>query len=516
MITVEQILGIPRLMLELRVGGNLQAPVRWAAVSELLDPTAYLTGGEILLTTGINAPRDRAAWDTYVGRLAGRGVVALGFAVELFHPDVPEDLLAAAEQARLPVFAVPEATPFLDIIKAVANEQVAQERSAAESMLATQRALTKAATEPDGRAGVIRRLASLIADSQVAIFGPDGEPVLRTDDGGMDAAAVAGLIRRIRPARMRGSVSDSGPAGSTVIHPLGLRSIPHSYLAVVSPHPLDGAARGAITTSVALLSLHTERLTEQALIHRKIRAGALALALNGDLRSCNALISIAGETRWRSAAQRVRVLRAGGTPEQLEEASRLLEGLIRQPRRRLLMGAVEPAGEGTAFLQLLVEDSPARIEQVVGLLQTCGAQTGVGGRKPFAEAGASDVEAREALARAGGSVHTVHWDTLVSAGIARLLPEDTARAYAAELLGPLQAADSPAARLLQTLQAFLAHNGNRRRTAEELDIHRNTLIQRLGLIEQCLGRSLEEPQLRADLWIALRILQGLGHSGGHS
>jgi purine catabolism regulator len=255
---------------------------------------------------------------------------------------------------------------------------------------------------------------------------------------------------------------------------------------------------------VALLSLHSERLTEQVMTRRKIRAGALALALNGELRSCNALVAIAGEPRWRSASQRVRVLRAGGTREQLEEASRRLEGLLQQ-RRRLLIGAVEPAEDGTVYLQLLVEDTPARLQQVLAVLQSCGVSAGVGGAKPFAEAGTSDAEAEEALARTGGSAHTVYWDSLVSSGIAQLLPEATAQAYAAALLAPLRAADSPGERLLATLQAFLSHNGNRRRTAEDLGIHRNTLIQRLALIEQCLGRSLEEPQLRADLWIALRI-----------
>ncbi|NKX52693.1 PucR family transcriptional regulator, partial [Arthrobacter deserti] len=320
----------------------------------------------------------------------------------------------AAGRAGLALFAVPEATPFLDIIKAVANAQVAQERAAAESMLATQRALTKAATEPDGT-GIIRRLAALIPGAWVGVLGVVGGLELESEPGASRerAAALAGLVRGIRPAGMRGSVSDSGPAGSTVIHPLGLRAAPHSYLAVVSPHPLDGAAGGAITTSVALLSLHSERLTEQALIRRKIRAGALALALNGELRSCNALVAIAGEVRWRSAGQKVRVLRAGGTPAQLEEAARRLEGLIQQAGRRLLIGAVEPAGTELAVLQLLVEDIPARIEQVAAVLHACGAHTGVGGRRPFAEAGASDVQAREALARAGGSARTVYWDALV-------------------------------------------------------------------------------------------------------
>src|SRR3954465_5675502 len=211
-ITVEQILAMPRLQLDARVVGNLQAQVRWVAVSELLDPSAYLTGGEILLTTGINAPQDGLDSSTYVRRLIERGVVALGFGVGLSHADIPAGLRAAAERAGLTLFAVPEATPFLDIIKAVANAKVAQERAAAESMLATQRALTKAATEPDG-SGIIRRLAALIPGAWVGVLGVDGE--LDLESGPAPAGArtdgLAGLVGRIRPAGMRGSISDSGP-----------------------------------------------------------------------------------------------------------------------------------------------------------------------------------------------------------------------------------------------------------------------------------------------------------------
>ena len=35
------------------------APVRWVHISELLDPTPWLSGGELLLTTGIQLDGER-------------------------------------------------------------------------------------------------------------------------------------------------------------------------------------------------------------------------------------------------------------------------------------------------------------------------------------------------------------------------------------------------------------------------------------------------------------------------
>ena len=42
------------LELELLAGDDAaDAPVRWVHISELLDPTPWLSGGELLLTTGM-------------------------------------------------------------------------------------------------------------------------------------------------------------------------------------------------------------------------------------------------------------------------------------------------------------------------------------------------------------------------------------------------------------------------------------------------------------------------------
>ncbi|MDQ6822701.1 MAG: PucR family transcriptional regulator ligand-binding domain-containing protein, partial [Actinomycetota bacterium] len=42
------------LELRLHAGeGGLDLPVRWVHISELADPTPWLSGGELLLTTGL-------------------------------------------------------------------------------------------------------------------------------------------------------------------------------------------------------------------------------------------------------------------------------------------------------------------------------------------------------------------------------------------------------------------------------------------------------------------------------
>jgi purine catabolism regulator len=87
------------LKLTVRAGGDrLDVPVRWAHVSELADPVPYMEGGELLLITALKLDaEDPEAMRRYVRRLAGAGVVGLGFAVGVNYEEIPKALVDAAE-----------------------------------------------------------------------------------------------------------------------------------------------------------------------------------------------------------------------------------------------------------------------------------------------------------------------------------------------------------------------------------------------------------------------------------
>lgn len=75
-----------------------------------------------------------------------------------------------------------------------------------------------------------------------------------------------------------------------------------------------------------------------------------------------------------------------------------------------------------------------------------------------------------------------------------------------ETLGPLSESDSRSNHaLIETLECFFNCNGNLSETARTMHLHRNSLLYRLGRIEELLGRSLDDPELRLSLIIALKI-----------
>jgi PucR family transcriptional regulator, purine catabolism regulatory protein len=75
--------------LELAAGANGgDRPVRWVHISELEDPTPWLSGGELLLTTGI-ALTTPARQRRFVSLLSERGVAGLGLGVGFDHKKLP-------------------------------------------------------------------------------------------------------------------------------------------------------------------------------------------------------------------------------------------------------------------------------------------------------------------------------------------------------------------------------------------------------------------------------------------
>lgn len=135
---------------------QLERPVRWVHTSELDDPTPFLEGGELLLTTGIKLGKAAAKLQAYVHRLADAGVVGLGLGVGLSHTEVPQALVDAAAQRGLPLIRVPEATPFIAISKTVSAALAAEQYEAVTTSFEAQEELTRAALGKDGTTAVVQ------------------------------------------------------------------------------------------------------------------------------------------------------------------------------------------------------------------------------------------------------------------------------------------------------------------------------------------------------------------------
>jgi PucR family transcriptional regulator, purine catabolism regulatory protein len=112
-LTVESLIG--ELGLELLSGQqSANTHVRWVHSTELPDPTPWLRGGELLLTTGLQLDAPKVQRE-FVDRLADHDIAGLGFGTGFTHRRVPAAVVTAAAKRDFPVFEVPYALPFIAI-----------------------------------------------------------------------------------------------------------------------------------------------------------------------------------------------------------------------------------------------------------------------------------------------------------------------------------------------------------------------------------------------------------------
>lgn len=105
-VTVRDLLDLPCLApAEVAAGAaGLDRPVRWVHVSELLDISRWLIGGEFLLTTGMKLREVTPAQQrAYAESLARSGLAALGLELVLWLDQPPTPLLEVFEAAGIPL-----------------------------------------------------------------------------------------------------------------------------------------------------------------------------------------------------------------------------------------------------------------------------------------------------------------------------------------------------------------------------------------------------------------------------
>jgi purine catabolism regulator len=182
----------------------VDAPVRWVHISELQDPTTWLSGGEVLLTTGMALQTPEQQRD-FLARLADHQLAALGFGVGFSHEQVPPALIQAAVDREFPVFEVPYETPFIAITEAAFTQLVNEQYAVLRRALAAHERLERVVLSESGLEALAGTLATLIG-AAVLVFDARGEPLVqrafrRTLEPDEVSALQSELVERRRGAR---------------------------------------------------------------------------------------------------------------------------------------------------------------------------------------------------------------------------------------------------------------------------------------------------------------------------
>ena len=196
---------------------GLDAPIRGVQISDLLDPTPWLSPGELLLTTATQLDGD-ASQREFVERLAGLGLVGIGVGAS----PVPADLIEAADSYRLPVFEIPDTVPFIAITHAASDRIGDDDQYVMRRALQAHEALEQSIAAKPGLATLVDALSGLL-DAAVIVFDGAGHQLLRQIyDAGREARILSALGSEIQRARRQDARTPSISFAAHGVRCLGL------------------------------------------------------------------------------------------------------------------------------------------------------------------------------------------------------------------------------------------------------------------------------------------------------
>lgn len=445
-------------------------------ISELLEPDAYLTGGELLLTTGLALPEDVDGCTSYVARLRAADISALALGLGPVHQEPPAGLVAACRDLGVPLMVVPPATPFLTISRAYWTAQSRSTEERLNDIVAAHRALVEAATAANPAASLLAQLARWL----------DGWAVLLDASGAVDLTHPltlgAGLqvleaeVKRLDMAGVHSSASFQVADHIAVMFPLAVGSQVVGYLAAGSPRQLEAAQRRVVLTAAALLSLEAVRRQ-----HAESARGATrrCVALLTDLGLIDAARRLAAETSCPTPTRQVAVLVVRGRDSEV-----LSQTVERWCGEALTVGA------DRSTVWCLLPDRHPTSEDLRRRLDVS---------DPTASFALSDLVAVENA----GVVRARLLQEMRMAGTGEsMVPrrgDDHAVAQSVDAFLAAARADLRAA-----LVAYLRHRGQWEAASASLDLHRNTLRYRVSRASELLGLDLDDPDVAAQAWLALR------------
>ncbi len=528
---LREVLDLPNLRLSLLTGTDedLDRPVQRVYTTDLLDPTRYLSGDELVLT-GLMWRHDPSDSDAFAANLAKLGVAAIG-AGEAALGGIPPDLIDACRRHGLVLFRVPVDVSFRSITEQVSQSIMSQRASGLATLLDRQRGLVSAMARGARLADLLPSVAGELAVS-CWVCSTTGRIIAGT--GPLPATVAQRLTRSFLLAdRLPSAAEVDGrdflllPVAGRPEHRLA------AWCLVCEGPPLRSDSRESPTNRAAqppalsavtdellsLVTLERAQFDEGRRAERRLAAQLMRMLASpdepSDLRAAMRACRLSPDATYLVATASLIEQGVGPAPAKL--ATYLLDELVRPLSAHATVGRIPDA----AMAVLAVK--PEQERETIEALRTAAQSLAPGLRTQRLAIGVSG-PADGAAALPGAAVqarHTHHAASVLSEPTAVVASADLAshvlllasvgadarQSFRSRLLGPLAEYDrSHNADLIATLDTFLSCAGSWQRCAEQMHVHVNTLRYRLQRVEQLTGRDLSRFEDRVDFFLALRLL----------
>ena len=465
--TVGQLVATPALATRsLTPGVGEWRPVEWAHVCELLEPGQWIGEGALVMTTGLAVPADAAAQCAYVEGMHAAGIVAVTIGQSMSAPPLTAEMLEHAAQLDFPVLETAHAMPFIKLAMAVAeaNSQEHQKRvRLTERLYGALRA----------RAGDVD-IDGLLGDVQEVL---GGVVTIRPESATGERRKSLGEVDHPGPGRFETTLVAPGEPRLCVEYADG---------ATPDYAVLQHAAAVVGSLLAARSAANRQRWLHGSLLLGDLLDAAIASEPAARFLDPHRIAPPFVMAAWRDGAMTTieetqAALDAGGVRNLLTTKDGLAVVLAQAAQLEAVetgLARFGPVAISAPFKQ--IEDLPEAHRQVRLLLARAERAPG---RTPsilrFTDARPTSL----------------------------FLPDDPQRMRdaATAVLGPLLEYDrTRGTELVPTLRVFLEENRSWVRAADRLYLHRQTLVSRIGRIEQVTGQQLNSISGAAELWQAVQ------------
>ncbi|MCI3271255.1 PucR family transcriptional regulator [Streptomyces cylindrosporus] len=500
-LSVRQVLTMERVLAgepEVVAGAaQLDRPVRWVHVAEAPDVGVMLSGGEMVLTTGVLLAGDEEKQAEYIRSLHRAEAAAVVLGLGRAFPAPPDVMRRAAERCGLPMVVLHRPFPFAELTEEVQARLVRRKFAAVSLSESVRTALTGLIT---GGAPLQSLLDEVAQHSACPVVVTNlAHRVLATAG---ERSAVDDVLRDWeRISRQAGGSEGDG----WIRAELGGRGERWGQIVLCG-------YRGDTATGRLL----ADRGAEALVLHRMLGGNS---AHTWEEQSAQSLLTdlVSGVVPARQLLPRAR---AAGLPVNRRTFVPMVvrdgdaAGLERVLRMLGLPGLVaELAEEATAVLLSLARDQDAAVlvANFAARLRSEAARTVVAAADPriaWDDVPAGLREAQHVADAVADSAHALDLPAVVRLkdvhlrGLIRLLRDDPhVQSFAErELDGLLCSADDD---LLSVLRTYLATGRNKSRTAQLHHVSRPALYRRLEAIQGRLGVDLDDFEQAASVHIAL-------------
>ena len=490
------------------------ASIRWVHTSELTDPTPWLSGGELLLTTGMGVTGEPEMQRAYLERLVSAEVAGLGFGFGLGYDAVPKALVEGANRGGFPIVGVPYKTPFIAISEWVSARLAEDRLEEVRTTVSVHERLAGLIATGAGPADVLEDVA-VLTGGWATLFDRRGGVIGRAEAPGVTAPDDRSLFGTLPRALLKVAgpmaSSDLSPGGARVGAAIMAGQRQEGVLVFGKNRRLGPHDRIVVrhATTVLGLLLSSRRAVIDA--QRRVTGDIISEGFSGRLAR--------GELERRlelvgfrpSSEVTALVLQPGDTgPRDLDGCAADVDDWL---------GLHCPDGARTAVLgtriaALVRHEEPAELARALqAALETDGdpIRVGVGQTVAPASMRRSYLTALFAL-RATPNERALALPTdLGSYGFLMAAQSRIAlESFVSSVLGAL--IDRDAARssdLVASVRAYIEAGGRWEKGAAALGVHRHTLRYRVRQAEELLGRDLMLAENRFEVWLALKAQETL-------